>query len=53
MSGGSGADRLVGNSGDDFFGTRDNLKDSLDGGSGDDTATVDPGDVLTSIERRV
>jgi Ca2+-binding RTX toxin-like protein len=53
LSGGSGADHLIGNSGDDFFGTRDNLKDSLDGGSGEDTATVDAGDVLTSIEQRV
>lgn len=53
ISGGSGADQLFGNAGDDFIGSKDGIKDSLDGGSGTDTATIDAGDVLASIERRV
>ncbi len=53
ISGGSGADQLFGNAGDDFLGSKDGIKDSLDGGSGTDTGTIDAGDVLASIERRV
>jgi hypothetical protein len=48
--GGLGQDRLFGGAGDDVLLTRDRLRDYVFGGSGHDTAYIDPVDGLSSIE---
>src|SRR5205823_1580807 len=45
LDGGAGRDSLIGQGGDDTFQAKDTEKDTLDGGSGTDTATKDSIDV--------
>jgi Ca2+-binding RTX toxin-like protein len=53
LDGGSGKDTLLGGSGNDILKTRDGARDVVDGGPGNDTASVDPKlDKLVSIEHR-
>ena len=46
----TGARLLIGGAGDDIIFSRNGRTDTLDGGAGNDTATADEDDVLTSIE---
>lgn len=50
LVGGLGPDRLFGGSGADVFGARDRTRDYVVGGSGSDTAYVDPFDVRSTLE---
>ena len=50
LDGGPGADQLFGGDGNDLLLGKDNTKDSLNGGNGDDTSVDDAIDILTSIE---
>ena len=50
LVGGLGPDRLFGGSSADVFGARDRTRDHIVGGSGSDTAYVDPVDVLSQLE---
>jgi Ca2+-binding RTX toxin-like protein len=47
---GAGRDRARGNAGMDRFRARDSRRDILDGGAGQDHATIDPRDYTTRIE---
>ena len=51
FTGGLGADKLNGGSGNDTFYARDAVKDSLNGGKGTDSAQVDKTDTKVSIEK--
>ena len=53
ITGGLGADKLLGGSGNDKFFARDGVKDTLDGGTGTDSAQTDKSDVRTSIEKTI
>lgn len=50
LRGGSGNDSLSGAAGDDLFFTADGQADTLDGGTGTNTAHTDAVDVLTNIQ---
>lgn len=51
LLGGTGNDRLFGGDGDDYLNSRDSITDAvLDGGTGFDSATKDPGDIVTAVE---
>jgi Ca2+-binding RTX toxin-like protein len=51
FSGDIGKDTMLGNIGNDAFAAKDNEKDSVNGGSGEDSATADASlDILLSIE---
>ena len=52
FSGDPGKDTMLGNIGNDAFAARDNEADSINGGSGNDTAEVDPSlDILVSVSQ--
>lgn len=48
LIGGPGSDQISGASGDDVVSARDNTKDHIDCGTGDDHVTVDAIDVVAS-----
>jgi serralysin len=52
LTGGGGRDVLLGGAGKDTLLARDRLRDTANGGPGDDRARVDRTDVLRSIEKR-
>jgi Ca2+-binding RTX toxin-like protein len=47
---GTGSDRVFGDAGNDILQVKDGTDDIVNGGSGTDTATVDPFDELASVE---
>jgi len=47
---GAGSDRVFGGAGDDTLLVKDGTDDIVDGGTGTDTATIDPLDELTGVE---
>jgi Ca2+-binding RTX toxin-like protein len=51
--GGAGRDRLRGNEGDDRLRAKDGVSDRVGGGSGFDSARVDPSDITRLIEKLV
>ncbi|MDP9243400.1 MAG: hypothetical protein M3O84_09550 [Actinomycetota bacterium] len=52
MYGGQGADTIIGENGNDFLKSRDNVSgnDSVDGGANTDTCVIDAGDANTNCE---
>ena len=51
LDGGAGKDNLQGGAGNDTIKAKDRARDLVNGGTGTDTATIDPKlDKLTSIE---
>ena len=53
ITGGLGADKLIGGSGNDTFYAKDAVKDTIDGGSDTDSAQADKSDVRISIEKTI
>lgn len=51
LRGNGGSDALLGEAGDDTIEARDGIADSIDCGSGSDTARVDPSDTVAGCER--
>ena len=50
LQGGSGHDRIFGDEGDDLLKSQDGVRDTLDGGWGNDTAYSDGVDIVTATE---
>ncbi|MEA2707426.1 MAG: hypothetical protein QOF78_27 [Phycisphaerales bacterium] len=50
ITGGTGVDQLFGDAGNDTFFARDTSSDKVDGGLGTDSAQINAGDILISIE---